>query len=259
MIGYWKFHRRMLDHAVWSLPGDQIKVWITILSKVNHKEGEWFDGKHRLSIEPGSWVTSQETISQAARVGRQTVRTAIKNLLRLESISTKIVTKRYTVITVINWPIYNGDTAETNQECNQALTKSQPSANHNLRMEEGKNVRREKTLPSPSRALPEVVEWGSPCCLVLKYNREAPDNVSSVRSLSKARLQKERMFLSMFPSEEWWTAVFRQYHRSKFLSGLVESNNGHGHFQPDFDWLLSKGKDGVENCVKVHDGRYSDG
>lgn len=132
VTGYWKFYRSMLDHAVWSLPGDQLKVWLTICSKVNRTEMEWFDGKNRVIIPPGSYVTSQDHLAAAAKVGRQTVRTAIKNLSRLESISTNVLTKRYTIITVTNWSSYSGLDSQANQEANQPLTKSQPRANQEL-------------------------------------------------------------------------------------------------------------------------------
>ena len=52
--------------------------------------------------------------------------------------------------------------------------------------------------------------------------------------------------------------MFVRIHRSRFLRGLVK-RPGHEGFVADLDWLLSKGKDGVENAVKTHDGRYQDG
>lgn len=118
---------------------------------------------------------------------------------------------------------------------------------------------RKNTTSHPPRALPDEAPWPSPIALMLKYNREATDNCPSVHSVSPGRMKKAQEYITMFPDEEWWTIVFRQYHRSKFLSGTEERSNGHKGFQPDLDWLLSKGKtDGVENCVKVHDGRYRD-
>ena len=107
--------------------------------------------------------------------------------------------------------------------------------------------------------LPESAEWGEPCCLMIKYNLEVPDSSPAVDTPSQKRLEKERKYLDQFPDEAWWTATFRQYHRSRFLRNLVPKKAGHESFTPDFDWLLSVGKDGTENCVKVHDGRYCDG
>lgn len=103
------------------------------------------------------------------------------------------------------------------------------------------------------------MEWPSPQALADLYNARTPDNVPSVKTLKGGRLEKAKRYLRIFPDQTWWEEVFAMYHRSAFLSGKVQPSNGHGHFHPDFDWLLSKGKDGSDNCAKVHDGRYSDG
>ena len=80
-----------------------------------------------------------------------------------------------------------------------------------------------------------------------------------MQTLSAARRKKAQQYLAAFPAEAWWREVFRQMHRSRFLRGLQPKSPGHASFVADLDWLLSKGKDGSENAVKVHDGKYHDG
>ena len=63
----------------------------------------------------------------------------------------------------------------------------------------------------------------------------------------------------MFPAEAWWTVTFKQFHVSRYLRGLTNGTDQYPPIARDFDWLLSKGHDQTENCVKVHDGRYRDG
>ncbi len=100
--------------------------------------------------------------------------------------------------------------------------------------------------------------WPSPAALVGLYNDLTPDEILAVTTLSPARRAKARAYLREFPKEAWWREVFAQMHRSRFLRGLVK-RPGHESFVADFDWLLTKGKDGSENVVKVHDGKYQDG
>jgi hypothetical protein len=100
--------------------------------------------------------------------------------------------------------------------------------------------------------------WPSPDALVRLYNAQTPDECPTVTTLSAARRKKARQALAAFPDEAWWREVFVRIHRSRFLRGLVK-RPGHEGFVADLDWLLSKGKDGVENAVKTHDGRYQDG
>jgi hypothetical protein len=66
------------------------------------------------------------------------VRDALRSLERIGSITTKISTKRCTLIEIVNWPIYQGGEDQENQEGNLPVTKRQPSDNHNVRREEGK-------------------------------------------------------------------------------------------------------------------------
>lgn len=100
--------------------------------------------------------------------------------------------------------------------------------------------------------------WGTPEALAHLYNTSAPDNVSAVETLSPKRREKVRRALRQWPERAWWVETFAEYHRSRFLSGKSPPTPGHSRFQPDFDWLLTTGKDGSENVVKVHDGKYRD-
>jgi hypothetical protein len=99
--------------------------------------------------------------------------------------------------------------------------------------------------------------WPSPEALMAKYNAGTPPCVPKVRTLSPARRQRAQRYLTLFPEESFWGDIFAEYHHSSFLQG-VRAQAGHERFKADFDWLLSQGKDGLENCVKVHEGKYRD-
>ena len=99
--------------------------------------------------------------------------------------------------------------------------------------------------------------WPSVKSLVEMYNKQTPDECVAVREISEARKEKIRKYLTQFPTVNFWEEVMGQIRASRFLRGL-QNQNGHSAFTADLDWLLSKGKDGTENCVKVHDGRYHD-
>jgi hypothetical protein len=100
--------------------------------------------------------------------------------------------------------------------------------------------------------------WPSAQLLIEKYNRETPDGLAAVEKITPARIKKAKEYLGIFPDEAFWTEVFAEIGRSAFLKGQ-SNGTGHGAFQANFDWLLTKGKDGTENAVKVFEGRYADG
>jgi hypothetical protein len=78
-----------------------------------------------------------------------------------------------------------------------------------------------------------------------------------VTKLSPGRQKKSKQYLDLFPDRSFWEKAIAEIERSTFLRG---HRNGAGHewFKADFDWLLSKGKDGTENVVKVAEGKYRD-
>jgi len=100
--------------------------------------------------------------------------------------------------------------------------------------------------------------WLSPETLVELYNEKTPAECRAVEKLSPARRDKAKKYLAVFPKREFWEEVFREIHLSRFLKGM-SNGSGHEGFKADFDWLLTKGKDGTENCVKVAEGKYRDG
>ncbi len=123
MNGWFKFHRTMLDHAVWSLSEGQLKVWVTCLALANIQPKEWWDGRERTEIPAGSFITSQDHLAKAAKLSRRIVRGALTNLERIGSIRAKARANRWTLIEVVNWPLYQGTGDAQGQE------EGQPRAN----------------------------------------------------------------------------------------------------------------------------------
>ena len=137
--------------------------------------------------------------------------------------------------------------AHSNAVTNTPVTAA-PSPSPSPSLEEEKKTG--LVLSSPNR-------WGTPERLMELYNRLIPQGHPKVTRLTPARRKKAQKYLAMFPEERFWTGVFSAIQLSSFLRGLRPSN-GHEGFKGDFDWLLTQGKDGTENCAKVEEGRYQD-
>jgi DNA-binding MarR family transcriptional regulator len=93
--------------------------------------------------------------------------------------------------------------------------------------------------------------------LVELFNAETPETHPKVTKLTQARRQKAQKALRQFPDAGFWHTVCAEISQSAFLLGLKASRD-HPGFRGDFDWLLTKGQDGTENCVKVFEGKYRD-
>jgi hypothetical protein len=124
---------------------------------------------------------------------------------------------------------------------------------------ESKDPEEETTTSSTSLAPLGGSQWPSPESLQALYNEQAPEYLPRVTTLNDQRRAKAKTYLARYPQKSWWEEVFAEYRLSRFLLGM-ERSNGHENFKPDFDWLLSAGRGGkLDNCVKVHDGKYRDG
>jgi hypothetical protein len=99
--------------------------------------------------------------------------------------------------------------------------------------------------------------WPSPEVLVALYNSAAPPECSKVTKLSAGRRTKAKKYLDLFPDRDFWEKAIAEIGLSTFLRGH-RNGTGHEGFKADLDWLLSNGKDGTENVVKVAEGRYRD-
>lgn len=121
----------------------------------------------------------------------------------------------------------------------------------------------DNTSPSPQAAEgvtdPSLNGWGTPEALIALYNADTPAEFASVTTLSPGRRSKANKYLSAFPRRDFWVQVFAECCASSFLRGLTVGKDGRTFHGSTLDWLLTKGKDGTENCVKVAEGNYGDG
>lgn len=126
-----KLHSKLLNWE-WYKDQNTKDLFIHCLLKANWKDNK-FQG---MKVPRGSFVTSRRTLSEEINISEQSVRTSLKRLKSTHEITIK-ATKQFSIITVVNYEKYQ----EKNQEPNQQLTNSQPTANHNSRIIEYKNNR----------------------------------------------------------------------------------------------------------------------
>lgn len=117
----------------------------------------------------------------------------------------------------------------------------------------------ERTSTSPAEPdpppTPAAEDWGKPEHLVSLYNQLAPPGHPRVTRLTPARRAAALKYLRNFPERAFWVRVFSEIKLSRLLTkGSVERPN----FRGDFDWLLTVGKNGAENCIKTAEGKFRD-
>jgi len=129
--GWIKLHREILGKTIFKLSTpQQCKILIVILLRANHSPNEWQFKGNKYICQPGQFVTSYEELAEECGKGIsvQNVRTALSKFEKLGFLTRKS-TYDGTLITIVNWALYQGTTNETNTASNTEVTPNQHAPN----------------------------------------------------------------------------------------------------------------------------------
>lgn len=136
--GYVKLWRKTLDGGM--LGNQKLwAFWCWCLLKATHKQVKQIVGFQEIILEPGQFVFGRKKAAKELKMSEQSVRTIVLNLKNHEKLTIK-TTSKYSVITIVNWELYQMDKAEsTNISTNsQPTTNQQLTTNKNIRTKEHK-------------------------------------------------------------------------------------------------------------------------
>jgi hypothetical protein len=105
--GYIRLHRKLLDHPLFSeKPIAWLKIWLYILLRVNWRESEFRPRQGESFVVPaGSMVTSLEKLATHAMLSKEHARRCLDYLVRTHAVTLQ-TTHHWTMVTVVNWAIY---------------------------------------------------------------------------------------------------------------------------------------------------------
>lgn len=135
MSGWIKLHR-ILQQWEWWHDDKMLRVFLTILLNANHEDGRW-QGQE---VKKGQWITGRKKLVDMTGISNQSIRTILKRLENSQEITIKS-TSKFSVITVVNWHIYQSvENESTNKLTNdQPASNQQVTTNKNEKKEEKKN------------------------------------------------------------------------------------------------------------------------
>ena len=142
--GWLKIHYSLLDWEWYDDLPTRV-LFQHLLLRANYADAVW----HGIPIKRGQILTSRATLVKESGLTEQQVRTALKHLISTNEITTE-VTNKYTIVTICNYVVYQGEENETNQQNNQQnnnqVTNNQPATNQQLttRKEEYNNRRKKE-------------------------------------------------------------------------------------------------------------------
>ena len=159
-----KLYKGIMDSAVWS-DALRLKAWIHILLSANYKDKDWFKNGQIVKVRRGQFVTSMRKLSLEWKCSRETARRILEQFTELGMIRHKVVTGKYTVITVVKYDDFQGsknvycDTDEaTDQSTDQSTHKATDQSTDLARHKNNKNIKKDKN----NKDTPPVAPWGAP-------------------------------------------------------------------------------------------------
>jgi hypothetical protein len=133
--GYITLSRKFFRGWAWTLTPAQIKVFLYLLYRARWKPGKakWWDGHETIEVDRGEAVISTTKVAAACKVSRKVVRRTIEILVETGTARANTRANRYTVITWLNYDLYQnpntrGGQQEETTRANRGPTEGQPRA-----------------------------------------------------------------------------------------------------------------------------------
>jgi len=128
--GWVWLHRKIFEWEWWTDPNTRI-LFITLLLLANHKPGRWKGVK----INRGQLITGRKKLAKITGLSEKSVRTALKRLKSTSELAIK-ATNRFSLITIVNYDIYQGGdlvaaSNKATQRSNKGPAKGQQRATNN--------------------------------------------------------------------------------------------------------------------------------
>lgn len=129
MQGWISLHRQIKDNFIWNdKPFSKGHAWIDILLRVNHQPNKVPIGNQVIDLIAGQTVWSIKDMATSWGWSRTKVDAYLKVLNREQMLDIK-KTSKYTLLTVINWEMYQHE--EGQKSIKKASKKHQKSTNNN--------------------------------------------------------------------------------------------------------------------------------
>lgn len=127
--GYVKLWRKSLEGG-WLQNPELWTFWTWCLLKASHKVIVVRVGFQEITLEPGQFVFGRLKASKELKMSERKIRSCIDFLRKAENLTIK-TTNKFSIITIVNWTIYQGDDLEYDQQNGQPATSKRPQTRIN--------------------------------------------------------------------------------------------------------------------------------
>lgn len=137
--GWIKFHRKILADPIFDNE-KLLKVWIWCLLKASHQKHDQMVGRQIVQLNIGQFVTGRYAAGDELKLAPTTAWDYIKILEKNNNIHIKSGNK-FSVVTVINWGLYQFQDENYDSKCDNKTTAIQQQTDTNNNVKKAKNVK----------------------------------------------------------------------------------------------------------------------
>lgn len=243
--GWVKLHRKICNSFVWT-NADQLKLWLLILMKASHDNHRFlFNGK-QVDVSSGQLVTGRDAlafefndgVSRDHRVVARTLWRWVKQFEKEKMLSIKS-TAKYSVITVINYGLYQESDHQVSIDCPSSV--HQVSTYKNLKNEENINTRAASTLESDFEKLWKLYpkKIGKKAALAAyKRAMKRKKNPTTNKQIQDGIVAYKRIIANSGTDKQFikdGSTFFNQEAWNDYLEVIREEQDDHEARKPKFD------------------------
>lgn len=159
MGGWIKLHRKLLESPVFQNE-KLFKIFAWCLLKASHAEHTELIGLQKVSLRPGQFVYGRHVAAEELKIKESTLYKYMM-WLKNEEILNIQSNNKFSVVTIVNWDLYQTDEPKSNskssskvtakeQQSNNKVTTKEQQRNTNNNGKNGKNGKNEKNNPNIS-------------------------------------------------------------------------------------------------------------
>lgn len=129
MEGWVRIHRKIID-VPWFNKSEYVHLWLYLLLKANHKDQEVFIGNEKVLVKRGQLLTSRHKLSEVVHIQENKIYRILKCFENEHQIE-QHKTRKYTVISILNYDTYQKSEQGTEQQMNNKCTTDEQQMNTN--------------------------------------------------------------------------------------------------------------------------------
>ena len=232
--GYIKLHRQIQECLFWEdKPFNMAAAWVDLLLLANHEDKETIFDKKPILVKRGQRITSVRILAERWGWGNEKTLKFLR-ILEEQHMITRETNNRRTLITIVNYDIY-----QSNNDDNRTQAEQLPNSSRTLAEQSSSTNKNDKNDNNDNNDNNNITTT------VISLFNEICVSLPKVRKVTKDREKAVKTRLITYTLEEIKEA-FRIAEQTNFLKGANKNN-----WVADFDWIM---KD--QNMAKVLERKY---